>query len=227
MSLEQSERREFQRLRLDRPVVGRFGASNILILNIGVGGALLEHHALIEVGEKRRLLFQWNEKAIVLEAEVVRSTVERFAGSGEKKTPVYNSGIRFVEAIGESDQLLRQMIGFYLTRALEIQKANARGQAFDESAFPDQANSRLMGIRADGSRGYITCRLDGGRWQRTPTLRSVQPANGFTVSATEQDIDLLCSSYEEANDEGRNLIRMLAELSVSETRQIPPRRFEP
>src|SRR5687767_14617984 len=220
------ERREFQRLDLERPVVGRFGATNILIVNIGVAGALLEHHAEVGVGEQRRLVFQWANYEIQLSAEVVRSTVERFAGSGDKKTPVYRTGVKFLEAIGESDEWLRQMIGFYVTRALEIQKANARGVLFDEASFPDPSMKKTMGVRGD-AQGYITCRLEGDGWKRISTLKAAQPLDGFTVSPSEPDIELLCRSYEEPGEEGRHLIRIPAELSVSGAQQKPPRRYEP
>jgi hypothetical protein len=220
------ERREFQRLDLERPIVGRFGATNILIVNIGVTGALLEHHAEVGVGEQRRLMFQWANYEIQLTAEVVRSTVERFTGSGDKKTPVYRTGVKFLEAFGESDECLRQLIGFYVTRALELQKANARGLPFDEASFPDPAMRKMMGVRSE-AQGYICCRLDDDGWKRVSTLRAAQPVDGFTVSASEPNIDMLCQSYEETGEEGRDLIRMLAELSVSGAQQKPPRRYEP
>lgn len=226
MKYIRDERREFQRLDLERPIVGRFGATNILIVNIGVAGALLEHHAEVGVGEQRRLVFQWANYEIQLNSEVVRSTVERFTGAGDKKTPLYRTGVKFLEAFGESDDWLRQMIGFYVTRALEIQKANARGVPFDEASFPDPSMKKVIGVRAD-AQGYICCRLDGDGWTRVATLKAAQPLDGFTVSATEPNIAMLCESYEETGQEGRDLIRMLAELSVSGAQQKPPRRYEP
>jgi hypothetical protein len=220
------ERREFQRLDLERPIVGRFGATNILIVNIGVAGALLEHHAQVGVGEQRRLVFQWANDEIQLNSEVVRSTVERFTASGEKTTPLYRTGVKFLAAFGESDEWLRQMIAFYVTRALEIQKANARGVPFNETSFPDPSMTKMMGVRGE-AQGYICCRLDDEGWKRVSTLKAAQPVDGFTVSASEPNIDLLCQSYEETGEEGRHLIRMLAELSVSGAQQKPPRRYEP
>jgi hypothetical protein len=226
MKFVQDERREFQRLDLERPIVGRFGATNILIINLGVAGALLEHHAQIAVHEQRRLSFKWGNYEIQLNGEVVRSSADRFTGSGETKTPVYRTGLRFLEAIGESDVWLRQMIAFYITRALEMQKANARGVPFDEASFPDPSMKRTMGVLGD-AQGYICCRFDSHGWKRMATLKAAQPLDGFTVSASEPDIELLCRSYEETGEEGRHLIRMLAELSVSGAQQKPPRRYEP
>jgi len=48
----------------------------------------------------------------------------------------------------------------------------------------------------------------------TPDL---QPRNGFTVGAyeDEDDLETLCRTYEAADEEGRSLIRLVAELSVN------------
>ena len=60
-----------------------------------------------------------------------------------------------------------------------------------------------------------------GQWWRIPTKSPVQPIDGFTVAAYEDDeeVHALCSSYESADDEGRRLIRLVAELSVLSARK--------
>ena len=44
-----------------------------------------------------------------------------------------------------------------------------------------------------------------------------QPENGFTVSAAEPDdqVELLCQTYESGDEESRRLTRLLAELSAA------------
>jgi hypothetical protein len=66
------------------------------------------------------------------------------------------------------------------------------------------------------SRGFISYHFDGRTWLRVPGHTPVQPPNGFTVGDFEDpdELEKLCQSYEQANDEGRNLIRLVAELSV-------------
>jgi hypothetical protein len=44
-----------------------------------------------------------------------------------------------------------------------------------------------------------------------------QPADGFTIAAgeTEDQVALLCQTYESGDEEARRMTRMLAELSVA------------
>lgn len=224
MSSPAQERREYQRIRLDEPLVGRFGAVNVMILDIGISGALIEHHTKIAPGERHKLTFSSNEKEIALMAEVVRSTVGRFAGTAEKKTPVYSSGLHTLAVMEESEHALREMIAGYVTRALDLQKANARG--LGSEPIGAETLARLIGGRSD-AKGYLTCRWDGRTWKKTASLKATQPADGFTVSASEKDVDKLCRTFRSADEEGRRLIRMLAELSVAPSQQSPPVRYEP
>jgi hypothetical protein len=52
-----------------------------------------------------------------------------------------------------------------------------------------------------------------------------QPQIGFTVArwSESEDIKRLCQVYEASDEEGRRLIRLFAELSVSDVLEIPPR----
>jgi hypothetical protein len=70
------------------------------------------------------------------------------------------------------------------------------------------------------SRGFITYRLEDAQWTRTASNSSLQPPDGFTVGDFEEpdEIETLCRTYEEADEEGRNLIRLVAELSVGRER---------
>ena len=62
--------------------------------------------------------------------------------------------------------------------------------------------------------------------KRSPPLRQAyavravlpdQPEDGFTVSTneTQEQIDLLCNTYETGDDEAKRMTRMIAELSVT------------
>ena len=71
------------------------------------------------------------------------------------------------------------------------------------------------------SRGFISFRLKGDSWWRVPTDSPNQPPDGFTVASYEDDEELetLCHTYEQADEEGRRLIRLVAELSVVQNRK--------
>ena len=59
------------------------------------------------------------------------------------------------------------------------------------------------------------------------TLPGFRPAVGFTVSVEEnrEQLALLCDSFEKADAEGRKMIQMLAEMSISKAEGIPTRRY--
>ena len=52
-----------------------------------------------------------------------------------------------------------------------------------------------------------------------------QPSVGFTVARGEDTAEMqrLCRVFEASEEEGRRLIRLFAELSVSDALEIPPR----
>jgi hypothetical protein len=63
---------------------------------------------------------------------------------------------------------------------------------------------------------FFTYRLVAGSWKRRRSLLPDQPDDGFTVRATvpEEEIALLCRTYEDGDDESRRLTRLMAGLSV-------------
>src|SRR6267378_3431299 len=54
-----AERREYQRMQLAKPILAMLDGQNALLLDIGVGGAFIEHYGTIEPGKRFRLLFRW------------------------------------------------------------------------------------------------------------------------------------------------------------------------
>ena len=132
---------------------------------------------------------------------------------------VYHSGLRIVDSSRESFDQLRELIGERILRALEEQKANARG-------IPPLAAYMYQPEKGDL---YRRCELVDRTWRKTETIRPTQPQNGFTVSAEVDPwhIEMLCEAWEATTDEGRRLMRMLAELSISKREGIPTRRYVP
>jgi hypothetical protein len=208
MQQKGEERREFQRLRLEQPVPGTFASEAVTVVEVGILGARIHHTAPIAI-PKAYLRFADNGREIVMRCEVVR-TFEVPGGLA--------SGIRFLAAIGESGEQLRAMLVRLVTYALE--------HRFDSSV------TRLRIRQVDGDktvRGldaqFLSYRLERNGWQRRNVFLPEQPAAGFTVARSEDadEMQRLCAVYEASDDEGRQLIRMFAELSVSDGMQIPPR----
>jgi hypothetical protein len=210
------ERRAFQRLRLTKPILAVARGANALILDIGASGALIEHYGHAVPGEALRLSFRWQGQSIEFAAEVVHSEIVRERG-GDGESVVSHSGLRFIKPVGDSTELLKDFIATFVGRVLAAQKANAAGSLTPNNTVLEQ----LGHARRARTSGYVTHRLKDGRWWRIPARSPMQPLDGFTVAAYEDDEEVaaLCQSYESADEEGRRLIRMVAELSVMSAKE--------
>jgi hypothetical protein len=205
-----NDRREFQRLRLAKPILALMDGQNALILDIGIGGAYIEHYGALPPGARFKLLFRWQGGDVELLCEVKRSRVVR--SGGDNMSLVSHSGVMFVEAAAGADARLNDMMATFVGRVLAAQRANASGQTESESL----ALSQLGGARRARTRGWLSFRLVNGVWRREPAGSATQPPDGFTVAAyeDEEELETLCRTYLAADDEGRRLIRLLAELSA-------------
>jgi hypothetical protein len=202
------ERREFQRLRLDSPIPGTFGTLPVTLVEIGILGARIEHEAALEK-QYDNLRFDHGGRTVEMRCEVVRT-------SGSEGQLV--SGLRFLSAVGASGDALRDILARLVARVLE--------QKYDNSATRLKI---LRGIDGDKTvRGvdanFLSYRFEDGSWRRRRVFLPEQPTLGFTVARGEDadEMQRLCAVYEASDDEGRRLIRMFAELSVSDALQIPP-----
>jgi hypothetical protein len=212
------ERRQFHRIHLDVPIQARVGDVPVEVRDVSLNGARVVGEARFGPGSEHTLEFVWNDCAIQVTVTVVRCTLHSFAKApGEKST--YQTGLRIRETIGKSDRYLRELIASYVIHALEEQKANARG-------LPPLGPYAYVEGKGDRFR---RCELTDGKWRRSETTRADQPPNGFTVSADVRPyyVDLLCETYQAADEEGRKLTQTLAQLSISKAEGVPTRRYLP
>lgn len=170
------------------------------------------------VGNPCRVEFAWEGHPIELDCEVVHNTLFKLAkASGEKS--IYHAGLRITQATGDSRNALRHLVSDCVARALDEQKANARG-------IPATA---AQSFQTGKGNDFLRCELVNGAWRRTSTNRPEQPANGFTISAEEDrmQVEMLCQTFETADAAGRKLIQTMAEMSISKTEGVPTRRYTP
>ena len=111
------ERREFQRLNIEPPIPGTLGSTAVSIVEIGVLGSRLHHaEALVEAFSELR--FSHRSEEVALRCEVIRtmpSKDARYPAAG------LESGVRFIAAVGESGDRLRNMfliLGFVIVCCL-------------------------------------------------------------------------------------------------------------
>jgi hypothetical protein len=230
-----SKKRRVHRIRLAPPILGRLGGQSVVVVDISLDGALVEHSEPVAIGSEAALSFLWEDDMVVMRSRVVRCKLERFAGSGGEGLTVFHSGLLFTEADASREQI-KKMIAEHISRALDEQKANARGQLpvslehmpifrehtltanQDETAKAVGLTDQRPAARIARATGYICFRLDQNSWKRTRTNDPEQPPNGFTVSASEDlaQLEELCETYRRGDEPAREFIRLLARLSITE-----------
>lgn len=233
-------------MHLAQPVVARLGATPVVVVDISLLGARVEHSTPLQAGGRARLAFEWEDQEIEAECRIVRSRLERFSVGADGLT-VYHSGLEFEEMTAEMKSRIKNMIGVFIARALEEQRLNARGVIpdHDPQKMPIfrygqlTANSKdvaesvgsalLPTSRIAKETGYICYHLENNTWRKKRTHDPGQPAEGFTISATEDraQADMLCEAYLRSDREGRKMIQLFAQLSIMEGEGIAPGRFEP
>jgi len=206
-------------VKLSQPLGGRSGNARVFLVDASVEGIRVAHQGTLPpVGQTCQIAFDWHGHTIDLECQVIHNSLFKLAKADGEKS-VYHSGLRITNASDESRKTLKQLISEVVARALDEQKANARG-------VPASA---AQSFQTGKGNDFIRCELIDGEWRRTTTSRPEQPQNGFTISAEEgrDQIDMLCQSFETADAAGRKLIRTLAEMSISKSEGVPTRRYTP
>ncbi len=207
------------RVKLPRALAARVGTARVFLVDASVEGIRIAHQgALPPAGQRCHLSLEWEGHPIELDCEVIHNSLFRLAKNAGEKS-VYHAGLRIANAIGESRAVLRQLVADCVARALDEQKANARG-------LPAKA---AQSFQTGKGNDFIRCELVDGAWRRTSTNRPDQPANGFTISAEEEreQVEMLCETFEIADAAGRKLIQTMAEMSISKSEGVPTRRYTP
>jgi hypothetical protein len=211
-------KRQFERIHFEHPIPARLGDQPVRVLDLAIGGARVLGSTKVTPGTARELRIDWEGKTIQLKCNVTRCILLTFA-TGTEKVSTYDIGLRIVESIGESDQVMRELIATFVMKALDEQRANWEG-------IPPVGP--YVHLEGKANR-YRRCEHVSGDWKISATTRPEQPLNGFTVSAevAPHYIDMLCKTYETTDDEGRRLTRILAELSINRAEGVPTRRYIP
>jgi hypothetical protein len=213
------ERRRYQRVTLPSPLRGSVNAAKVYVLDVSVTGVRVAHQDALPARDQGCVLtFDGRSGPVILDCKVEWTTTHRRAAHANDRS-VFHSGLRIAAARARSDDALRELIAYFVERALDEQRANAQG-------IPATA---ALSFQSGKGTEFVKFELFAGRWKRTPTTDGKQPISGFTVSAAEGDdnIATLCQTYESADADTRKLIRAMAELSISRAEGVPTRRYEP
>jgi hypothetical protein len=204
---------------LPNPLRADVSGIRAYVVDLSIQGVRVAHQEpLPGAGGYCTVRFEGVNGPVALDCFVVH-TFEHRPPRTPGERPVLHTGMKIAAARAESGQTLRELIAHFIDRALDEQRANARG-------VPASA---AVSFQTGKGTDFLKMERIAGKWRRTVTKDSSQPTNGFTISASEEDenIAMLCGAYEAADDDGRRLIRTMAELSTSKAEGIPTRRYEP
>ncbi len=214
------ERRTLQRVNSSQTLMGRIGAKRVAIVDLSLRGARVAHEESIgRVTDFCLLEVEWDGHRIALRCEIRRTQIQKTPTTGTTKA-LFHSGLLIVEAIEESAVALRYFIQHQVERALDEQKANAHG-------FPPYA-PQTYPLRPPSS--FSRHQLTESGWKTTTTANAEQPADGFTVSIdhSAREIQLLRVAFERGGSAGtRDLIRQLAQMSITSSEVLPARKYVP
>lgn len=196
------ERRHFQRLNLIEPIDAWFGDYAVRLVNVSATGALIDSDEPIPDDARALLRFFWRGREIELLAETARRVDAQ-------------TGLAFLD----ESETLRTLIADSATELLRAQEANALGVREANIVGDHTLTSASAGARMAG---YVTWTLGEDGWKARKSWLPDQPVSGFTVAAgeAEDQVTLLCRTYESGDAESRALTRMFAELSVASSREI-------
>ncbi|HEX8171794.1 MAG TPA: PilZ domain-containing protein [Thermoanaerobaculia bacterium] len=192
-----SERRQYERLHLTEPLDAWFGDYLVRLIDVSTDGALIESEDDIAVGSRGLLRFFWDGEDIELVAEIARANEIR-------------SGVQFVEECPSLRALIARS-SEAVSRAIE---ANARGERAD-NLLADETLTAAWSVQGSG---FVIWTYRDGAWKARRSLLADQPEDGFTVSASEPDeqVELLCRTYELGDGETRRMTQLLAAMSVGD-----------
>lgn len=206
--------RRIERVTLQQPVPALVDGEHVFVVDASTRGVRLMHSSLFPRGAECDVAFEWNGRPIEFTAQQRWTKLQRGASKSG-----YQSGFEIAAIDNRSNAALRTLIESYVARALEEQKANARGIPPLEARPMESARAEL----------FMRHELVHGVWRKIPTTDARQPLTGFTVPSTESmhQVDLLRAAYAAADASMRDMIRKLAELSIEHPEDMPARRYKP
>jgi hypothetical protein len=192
-------------LRLAKPIPAKLGAEALLLLDVGPSHALLSGRCSYAPGTEHELAFA--EAGFRVRVRCVITGV-----ADHHVAPNTDVLVRFLE----ESEALADFVARYAEQIRRAETANAEGNAGGNVIDGDRTLSDL-GSAARSKETFLRCQFRSGSWRREVTTTRDQPADGFTVAAseTEDQVLLLQLAYEESDAHERGLLREFAAASLA------------
>ncbi|MHB0968737.1 MAG: hypothetical protein ACYC7A_13165 [Thermoanaerobaculia bacterium] len=191
--------RNTPRVILQQPLEGTLGNQRCLIIEVGLGGAKLEHANRVAIGDKLDL---------EMPQRTLRVSVRYSVALPGESGIVYHTGAAF-EGLSETDQ---SAIFALLIREAEAQVASW------EANLEGRPLLDRPGARSAVAPRFVWMRMTARGWERTDTTDPNQPIDGFAVPAehSAEEIKSLCDAYQSADEPTRASLRQVATLAIIE-----------
>ena len=213
-----NEVRKVHRIKLSTPLEGEISGKRIFVVDVSTRGLRIAHQEPVgEPGDARNVTFTWDANRISLRTTIRWTQLQRVAKPPQRA--LYHSGFEITNGGGEAGLILKRLVEEHVARALDEQKANARG-------IPAIAAQSVQSGRVTS---LVRHELVAGQWRTAPTAETEQPSSGFTISASHppEEVQMLRETYAASDYSGRLMIRKMAELSIANPAGIPIRKYEP
>ena len=200
MTIATAAQRQSPRVVLRDPIDATLDGMRVLIVELGPGGAKIEHAQRLDLQRRGRLACA----SFDLHAQVRHSVV-----LPSRDGVIYHSGLVFLGVTTSQREMLMSMLVQEAQRQVTDWEANLTGQV---RWRPDDAPRSAVEHR------FICLQHSNTGWTRAATSDPNQPLDGVTVSGdtAEEEVKVLCSSYEQADHAGRELLRRMAMVSILE-----------
>lgn len=192
--------RQSPRVILRRPLEGRFDGENVLVVELGLGGAKFEHPQRVDIGRHGR--FTCGEFSASAKA---RHAILLPARSGV----IYHIGISFDDLTGEQKELLMKLLIGEAQEQVAEWEANLSGTLAWQ---PPPSRRSAVAL------GFLSLHLTNMGWRRNATSDPNQPLDGVTVpgDTSEDEIAILCETFEKGDQATRELLRRMATVTILE-----------
>ncbi len=194
--------RQTPRVILRTPRRGRFDEDEVLVLEMGLGGAKFEHASRLDVGCKATFTC-----GPLTTGAVVRHSVLLPAKTGV----VYQSGVSFLDVEKPVHDLLLDLLVHEAQEQVIEWESNLEGV---ERRAPARRAARQSAVALR----FLVLRLTAHGWEQRITSDPNQPDEGITIidGTAEEDIAVLKETYDNADEAMRELMRRMATVSILE-----------
>lgn len=193
--------RQTPRVILRNPRRGRFADEEILVLEMGLGGAKFEHSARLDVGRLETFAC-----GPLTTPAVVKHSVLLPANMGV----VYQSGVSFTNIGKEEHDLLLDLLVHEAQEQVIEWESNLQGVDRPQARKP--ARQSAVKLR------FLALHRKPHGWEQRVTSDPNQPVDGITIvdGTADDDVKVLKETYELADDAMRELMRRVATVAILE-----------